>query len=335
MQSFPSSSPQKPTGAIVSPSPLDPDEINLLEYAYVLIHRKWWIAGLTLVGLILGLLIALVKGPTFVSEAVIAPQESDNQKSASLAGLGALGGLVASQLSLGGNASLDKIDLILDSREFNAQLIEKHDLIPAIFKYQWPKAYAKFRDTSSQSWKSPFVAPKPADLAGLVKGKYLKKKTNKNNTMNISIALKDSAMSFMLASTYLDYLDEFIRNDVQTGAKENVTYLEKQLETIADPLLREKVQALMANEIEKEMVVSKKAFKIIDPVYESKTFKEKKLYPLVFAFGFFFLGCLCAVFMHAFSSAQKTDEDRTLIEKIKRELFLSRHQRRQQTSERT
>jgi hypothetical protein len=25
----------------------DPDEINLLEYAYVLVKKKWWIIGLT------------------------------------------------------------------------------------------------------------------------------------------------------------------------------------------------------------------------------------------------------------------------------------------------
>jgi uncharacterized protein involved in exopolysaccharide biosynthesis len=324
MQSIQDNTPETKTSQSIPSPVLDPNEINLLEYAYALIHRKWWIAGFTFLGLVVGLFMAIAKGPTFVSEAVIAPQESDNQKTPSLAGLGALGGLVASQLSLGGNASLDKIDLILDSRAFSAKLIDKYAIIPAIYKYQWPKGYAKYRDTASQAWKEPFIAPKPNDLAGLLKGKYLKKKTNKNNTMSISIALKDSALSITLASMYLDYLDEFIRSDVQTNAKENVTYLEKQLETISDPLLREKVQALMANEIEKEMIVSKKAFKIIDPVYESKTFKEKKLYPLVFAFGLFFLTSLSVVFMHAFSSAPKTDEDRSLIQKIKRELFLSR-----------
>lgn len=323
MQSIQENTQETKTYPTTPPRPSDPDEINLLEYAYALIHRKWWIVGFTFLGLVIGLIAAIAKGPTFVSEAVIGPQESDNQKTPSLAGFGALGGLVASQLSLGGNASLDKIDLILDSRSFSTKLIEKYDLIPSIYKYQYPKVYAKVRDTSSHSWKSSFVSPKPADFAGLAKS-YLKKKTNKNNTMTISIALKDSAMSFTLASMYLDYLDEFIRSDVQTNAKENVTYLEKQLETIPDPLLREKVQALMANEIEKEMIVSKKAFKIIDPVYESKTFKEKKLYPLVFAFGLFFLTSLCVIFMHAFSSAPKTDEDRSLIQKIKRELFFSR-----------
>jgi LPS O-antigen subunit length determinant protein (WzzB/FepE family) len=326
MQSIQDTTPEIRSSQSNLPRIPDPDEINLLEYAYALVHRKWWIVGFTFAGLIIGLLAAIAKGPTFVSEAIIAPQESDNQKTPSLAGLGALGGLMASQLSLGGNASLDKIDLILDSRSFSAKLIEKYDLIPFIYKHQNPKAYAKLWDTSSNKWKSSFVAPRPVDMAGLVKS-YLKKKINKNNTMSVSVSSKDSAMSFDLASKYLDYLDEFIRSDVQTNAKENVTYLEKQLETISDPLLREKVQALMANEIEKEMIVSKKAFKIIDPVYESKTFKQKKLYPLVFSFGLFFLTALCVVFMHAFSSAPKTDEDRSLIQKIKRELFFSRRRK--------
>ena len=70
------------------------------------------------------------------------------------------------------------------------------------------------------------------------------------------------------------------------------------------------------------MVVSKEAFKIADPVYLSKTFKEKKLYPLVFGFGLFFMACLVLVFLQAFSSAEKTEEDKKLLEKIKSEMFL-------------
>jgi hypothetical protein len=70
------------------------------------------------------------------------------------------------------------------------------------------------------------------------------------------------------------------------------------------------------------MVVSKEAFKIVDPVYLSKIFKEKRLYPLVFGFGLFFMVCLVLVFIQAFSSADKTEEDKQLLEKIKREMFL-------------
>ena len=46
----------------------DPDEINLLEYIYVLVKNKWWIIGLTIAGLVIGYIAALIKGPTWVAE---------------------------------------------------------------------------------------------------------------------------------------------------------------------------------------------------------------------------------------------------------------------------
>jgi uncharacterized protein involved in exopolysaccharide biosynthesis len=310
----------KPTGTV---STRDPDEINLLEYFYALVRRKNWIICLTITGLVLGYVAAKIKGPTWVAEAIIAPKETDSQKGPSLAGFGALGGIVASQLNIGGDASLDKIDIILDSREFNATLVEKNNLLPVIYKYQSPKAYKKFWDTVQQKWNQEFIQPKFLDMGGMVKG-YLKKVTNKNKTMTIKVQSKDSTFTITLANKYVIFLNDYIKTNIQNDAKENVEYLDKQLNGIADPLLREKLQSLIANEIEKEMVVSKEAFRVVDPVYLSKTFKQKKLYPLVFGFGLFFLSCLFVVFIHAFSSADKTEEDKRLLEKIKQELFLAK-----------
>ena len=306
----------------------DPDEINLLEYIYALVKRKRLIIGLTLIGFALGFVAALIKGPTWVAEAVIAPKETDTQKGPNLSRLGALGGIVASQLNLGGNASLEKIALILDSREFGAKLIEKYSLLPTIYKCQLPKVYRKYWNASQNIWKQDFVQPNPLEMGDFLKTKYLRKATNKNNTMTVKIQSRDSAFTNNLATMYMDYLNEYIKTSVQGEAKENVAYLENQLVSIADPLLREKIQGLIANEIEKEMVVSKEAFRVVDPVYLSKAFKEKKLFPLVFSFGLFFLSCLIIVFIHAFASSDKTEEDRDLIEKIKKELPLLLRTRR-------
>jgi hypothetical protein len=305
------------------PNYRDPDEINLLEYIYALVKHKRMIIGLTFLGLVLGFIAALIKGPTWVAEAVIAPKEAESQKTPSFAGLGALGGLVASQLNFAGNASLDKIEQILDSREFGAKLIEKYSLLPIIYKYQWPKVYRKYWDAPQNAWKPEFVQPKPLDLGSFIKAKYLKKtKDIKTNTLLLKIQSRDSTFTVNLATMYVDYLNDYIKTNVKNEAKGNVGYLDSQLVGIVDPLLREKIQGLIADEIEKEMVVSKEAFKIVDPVYLSKTFKEKKLFPLVFGFGLFFLSSLFVVFIHAFSSSDKTEEDKDLIEKIKKEMKL-------------
>jgi hypothetical protein len=231
---------------------------------------------------------------------------------------------VASQLNLGGNASLEKIDLILDSREFGAKLIDHYSLLPIIYKHQWPKVYAKSWDAAKNTWKPDFILPKPLEMGDFIKFKYIKKTTNKSNTMTLQIESRDSTFSLHLGNNYIKFLNNFIKSNVQSEARENVSYLKKQLISISDPLLREKIQSLIANEIEKEMVVSKEAFKIVDPVYLSKTIKEKKLYPLVFGAGLFFMTVMLVVFAYAFSSADKTEDDRDLIQKIRKELLLGK-----------
>ncbi len=304
----------------------NPDEINLLEYIYALVRHKKLIAGLTLLGLVLGFIAALIKGPTWVAEAMIAPKERESQKATSLADLGALGGIVASQLNFDqGSVSLNMMDMILDSRDFGAKLIEKYSLLPVIYRYQWPKAYKKYWDQSRNTWKPKFVQPEPLAMGGFIQTKYLKKtKDTRKNVIILSIRSKDSAFTSILAAKYMEYLSEYIKTKVQTEAMENVAYLDSQLVRIADPLLRTKILGLLANEIEKEMVVSREAFKVTDPLYRHKNFKEKKLFPFVFGFGLFFLSCLCFIFIQAMASSEKTDEDRRLIEKIKHEVFLGR-----------
>jgi LPS O-antigen subunit length determinant protein (WzzB/FepE family) len=298
----------------------DPDEINLLEYIYALVKNKWWIIGATILGFILGNIAANKKGPRWVAEVLIAPKEIESQKAPNISGLGAFGGLVANQLNISGNASLDKIELILNSREFNAKLVDQKALLPMIIKYQSPKTFKKLWDSTQNKWNPEFTQPKFLDLGGMVMG-YLKKVT-KANTMTITISSKDSAFSIDLANNYVTFLNEYIKENIQNDAKENVFYLEKQLNGIADPLLREKIQALISNEIEKQMVVSKEAFRIVDPVYLSKTFKEKKQYPRLIGAGMFFIVCLVVIFLHAISSANKTEEDKLWIKKIQKELLL-------------
>ncbi|MBD3347058.1 MAG: hypothetical protein GF401_18545 [Chitinivibrionales bacterium] len=302
----------------------DPDEINLLEYVYELVKNKWLIIGVTILGLVLGYVAARIKGPTYTATAVIAPKENDSRKMPSVSGFGALGGLVASQLNIGGNASLDKIDIVLDSRKFGAELLEKYNLIPSVYELVAPKYYKENYNEDEKKWVADSLKPEPMKIAGVVNGEFLEREVTKSNTMEISVNSKDSSFSHTLLENGLEYLDLYIRESTQEDANENIKYLEKQLTVVSDPLLRAKIQELVAQEYEKAMVVSKEAFQIIDPPFPSVSHKEKKLYPLVFAFGLFFLTVLFVVFKHAFVSGEKTEEDKKLIEGIRRELRLGR-----------
>lgn len=298
----------------------DPEEINLLEYIYVLVKNKWWIIGAAILGIVLGHEAAKIKGPRYISEAVIAAKESDNSKVPNLSGLGMIGGMMASQLNISQNPGLDKIDLILNSKKFNAELIDKYNLLPMIYKQSWPKQYKMLFDTTRNVWRSGFQKPNLLGMGSYLKGQYLKKEI-KNGLMTISIRSKDSTFTDFLMSKYLDYLNCYIKANVRLNAKENVAYLDSQLITITDPLLREKLQSMIASEMEKAMLVSQDAYVLIDPPLRGQQFKEKKMFPLVFGMGFLFLALILVCLFHALGSAPKTTEDIILINKIKAGLF--------------
>jgi hypothetical protein len=302
----------------------NPDEVNLLEYLYAIVKHKMFIVGFSVFGFFFGFVTSQIQGPTWVAEAVIAPKERDSQKSTPLADLGGLGGLVAGQINLdGGNVSMNKMDVILDSRTFGAKLIEKYSLLPAIYKYQWPKKYEKYWDPVQNRWKPTFVAPDPLAVGNYIKKKYLEKTINlKKNTLVLKIQSQDSSFTINLASAYIDYLNEYIKTKIQTKARENAEYLDTQLAGTADPLLRGKILELVANEIDKKMLVSREAFEVVDPIYFHRSNKRKALYPISFAFALFFLSSLFFVLMHAFASSEKTEEDQYLIKKIITEMRL-------------
>lgn len=293
----------------------DQDEINLLEYLYAIVKMKWFVVGVTVVGIFGGYLSAKMKGPVWIAEVVIAPKEVETQKTPNLSSLGAFGGLVASQLNMGGNASLAKIGVLLGSRDFNARLIEKYDLLPAIYRYKWPKVYGTEWDSSAGMWKKDFRKPNLLGMGAFLKNNFVKSIT-KDNLMTLVVSSRDSALSINIAEHYLEFLNMDIKKSVQKEAKENVEYLERQLISIGDPLLREKIQALIADEIEKTMVVSKEAFKVVDPVYMQSRFGEKRLYPIVFGVGANLIVIILIVIGHAFLSVQKSEADKLLIKKI-------------------
>ncbi len=298
----------------------NPDEINLLEYLYALIHHKWWIIILTLVGLIAGYALAFKKGPTYVCEVIVAPKETEGQKTPNFAGLGALGGMVASQLDLGGNANVAKITQVIKTRRFNAACLEQTNLLPLVYKYKMPKIYKVSYDTVAMGWKPTFKMPNMLSMGGFLAGQ-VKNEVTKDNTLSLKVESKDSTYSKILLTTYVEFLNIYLRTSTQNEAKENIDFLESKMNSIADPLLREKIQAMIATQVEKQMMVSREAFRIVDPPFSTVTFKQKKLFPMVFAAGLFFMSVLWIVFAHAFSSAEKTPEDKTLIEKIRKELL--------------
>ena len=300
------------------------DEINLLEAVYALVRYKLVIIIFSVIGLVGGYAAARVKGPTYIADAVVMAKESDKQAPA-LGALGALGNLAAAQLNLAGNPGLEKIEIQLDSRQFKAELIEKYGLLDDVYKYGMPRAYRKFYDTAAGRWieSEKFPRPEPAKAAGLFSKKFFGKDADtKRGTLTLYVRSPDSLFTCKVIEGSLEYLNSYIQASVQKDAKDNVDFLEKQLITIADPLLREKLQGMIALEIEKAMIISKEAFKVIDKPLCVKKYRERIMYPAAAALAMFMVSSAGVIFMYYVAGGGNVNgESRRWVGLIKKELL--------------
>jgi len=306
------------------PSAPPEDEINLLEIVYVLIKYKLVIILCAIIGLVAGYFTARAVGPSYYSNATLMAKESDKQMP-NLGALGALGGFAAAQLNLAGNPGLEKIEIHLDSRQFKAELIERYGLLDDIYKYGAPRLYKKYYDTLSGVWKedSTFRKPEPITTAEFFGKKFFQREIDtKRGVLTVGVKSRDSLFTSKVIEGCLEHLNKYIQTSVQKDAKDNVDFLEKQLVTIADPLLREKLQGMIALEIEKAMIISKEAFKVVDKPLCVKQYKERLIYPLAGAAGMFALSLMVVMFLYyVVGMGNVNGESKRWVELIRKNIF--------------
>jgi LPS O-antigen subunit length determinant protein (WzzB/FepE family) len=115
--------------------PYEEDEINLLDMFIVLLKHKWMIFFLVFIAGVAAVIYSLILTNIYRSECTIGPIEQEKASlSSRLSALGGFGAMVASQVGIGGAGSLEKFEVVLKSRELTNGLVEKHKLMPIIYK---------------------------------------------------------------------------------------------------------------------------------------------------------------------------------------------------------
>jgi uncharacterized protein involved in exopolysaccharide biosynthesis len=231
------------------------DEIDLVSvFANLWDHRKYILAGTALTAL-LGLVYALIATPVYNSQAILGLKEREGSDGGRLSQLGGVGGLFASQL--GGGTSLDRLEVILRSRELASEVITENDLLPALY----PKAW----DWQRGEWKEKKTAPTVRNAAERLKGDMLRVTSDiKKGLITVSIDAADPVLAKRLVDYYLTGLNARVRSYAMANAEANRLYLEKQMARTVDPVLQEKISDLISYEIEKSMLASSTAFDVLE-----------------------------------------------------------------------
>lgn len=268
------------------------DEINLLDYWRVVWKRKVLIVLIGFITVTATAFHTLSIKDIYQSTAVITPISSKEGGGGGLSALAqSFGGLPG--ISLPGSSSASEIVNLLKSNILREKVIERYNLLPVLFYEKW--------DDEKKDWKkgeksgftlNPLVLIQKVVAAVKPKTQNPKPKTQddgiptiwdglrtlngivkvnnnaKDSTITISVEFYDPEAAEKMVEYFLATLTDHMSGEAKRVARTNRKYIEEQLWATTDPLIKQKLYNLIAQQIETSMMSEVKenfAFKVIDP----------------------------------------------------------------------
>ena len=263
----------------------------------------------------------------YQASAVIAPVESKDRAggmSSLAAQFGGLAGLAG--ISMPGSASLNEIKSLLTSRVLQEKVIDKNNLLPVLFPDDW--------DAGKGSWKEPekpmFILAALGDLkkklTSMAQSNNRAKEAGpdqigptlwdglraldsilnvkvdaKTSMITVSAEFNDPEVAAKIVEYFLAALTDHMSSEAKRVARTNRAYLEEQLNRAAGPVVREKINSMLSQQIETILMAEVKenfAFKVIDrPMAPDRKIKPKRAQMVLLSlFASGFIGIFIAFF---------------------------------------
>lgn len=224
------------------------DEINLLDYINVLARRKKLVFIIVAVAVIATGIISLLSPKIYEAKSVIIPSSQPKEQS----GMGA----IASQFGISANqtSSVSEVVALLKSNILMEKVIQKYNLLPVFFS----KTELAEMSDESKTWNAI---------------RYLNRifRVNHNQRegiIELTAEFRDPKTSADIINNILTELTDYMSSEAKRVAETNRKYLESLIDKNSDPLIRQKIYSLIAQQIETSMMAEVKedfAFKVLDP----------------------------------------------------------------------
>ncbi|MBN1381630.1 MAG: hypothetical protein JXA41_08145 [Deltaproteobacteria bacterium] len=321
------------------------DEIDLLELWQVIVKRKKMIIIMVVAAVFLTAFLSLFMTNIYQSKTMIIPiTPRDAGRGGTMSMLAEqFGGLAAMGISTPGAASASEIVNLLKSNILREKIITKYHLLPVLFydQYNWETKKWKIEEEGPSFSINPFKligklvalvrpadpgAPKKEDdgIPGIWDGlRALKTIVNvnhdiKENSITLSVDLYDPEQAKKIVEYFLQTLTDHMSFEAKRVALTNRKYLESQLNETSDPLIKQKIYNLIAQQIETSMMSEVKenfAFKVIDPpMTPDLKIKPRRSIMVILAFmTALFIGILAAFFLEFLEKAKKKQEEEKTV----------------------
>jgi uncharacterized protein involved in exopolysaccharide biosynthesis len=266
------------------------DEINLLDYVKVILKHKRliiWIVGVTVV---LTAAISLIMTPIYRSAAVILPIASQGER------LGASS--IAAQFGFAVPEQPNKSEIVglLNSNILRERVLKKYKLLPVLLG----ENSIQGKTEGEKLWMG----------LRYLEGTLKVNPKQKEGTIEVSMGFKDPKVASDIVNHMLGEITDYMSSETRRVAETNQKYLELQIDKTADPFIKTKIYALIAQQIETSAMAEAKenfAFKIIDPPkVPDKRIKPKRRQMVIIAFVVsLFLGIFAAFGKEYFDKQKK------------------------------
>ena len=183
-----------------------------------------------------------------------------------------------------GSSSGPEIVSLLNSNILREKVIQNYNLLPLLFHERWDEERKVWKEEKFP-WLRKFIrsitsentkggkrkeSPGPEIWDGLREFKEIVSVKNnlKENMITISVEFWNPEIAAKMVDNLLTALNDHMTSEAKRVAKVNMKYLEEQVDKNPDPFIKQKIYALIAQQIETSMMAEVKenfAFKVIDP----------------------------------------------------------------------
>lgn len=286
------------------PQAVEGDEIDLLELWQVVWKRRWMILSVTFLVAVIAAGITLLKPNYYRAEVLLAPVSEEAAKGSLSSALGGLGGLASmAGISLGSSGSTEEHLAVLKSKEFIWKFVEDNNLMPILFQNEWDANKKRWIDKQPSLW----------DVYRLFT-RLVSTSTNKNSGLvTIAVEWIDAGMASQWANQLVIRLNDYLRTQAIERSKNNLTYLNEELNQSRVADMRQVLYELIAKEQKTTMLANTQkefAFRVIDPAVEpDKKSKPNRALITILAAVMGMMFAIFLAFLQEFLRKQKRDKN--------------------------
>ncbi len=269
------------------------DEINLLDYINELKKHYWLISIIVAVSVLTTGISSFLSPKIYEARAIIMPATKPQEQNSMSA--------IASQFGITPTQRINVSELLslLKSNILMERVIKKNKLLPIFFN----KKGLKEMPAASKTWKG----------IRYLKKIYRIKHNQREGIIELSAEFKDPKTAADIIQYILTELTEHMSSEAKRVAETNKEYLESLIDKNADPLIKQKIYSLIAQQIEISMMAEVKenfAFKVVDPPkVPDRKIKPKIRKNLVLSFIIsLFAGISLAFFIEYIENARKREK---------------------------